>query len=131
MILATTSITNLKTSATGAQSSFSTALLLPHGYNIKHTAADVATATTLHDLQKLLEKDPSKMSRVNTKVVGTSILCSEHQIVTACANTIVFTNTLVEHDIDGESESKVPSPHSTARKLGMILASRECLEYSA
>ena len=129
--MAITPITNLKTSATGDQASFNTALLPPHVYDTRHTVADVVTATTLSDLQKLLGGDPFKTSRVNTKVVATLVLHSEHQIVTACANTTILTHILVEHDIADKNESDVPFLHSTSRKLDMVLTSRECLEYSA
>jgi len=129
--MAITPITNLKTSATGDQASFNTALLPPHVYDTRHTVADVVTTTTLSDLQKLLGGDPFKTSRVNTKVVATLVLRSERQIVTACANTTILTHILVEHDIADKNESDVPFLHSTSRKLDMVLTSRECLEYSA
>ena len=129
--MATIPITNLQTSASGAQANFSTALLLPHGYDCKHAAAEIASTTTERELQKLLGEDPTKMSRINTKVVVTSILRSERQIVTACANTSVLANTLVEFDVEDDDDANVPFLHATARKLGIVLTSRECLEYSA
>jgi hypothetical protein len=129
--MSTVPITNLQASASAAQTSFSTALLLPHGYDCKHAAADIANTTTLRELQKLLGEDPTKMSRVNTKVVVTSILRSKRQIVTACASTTVPTNTLVDFDVEDQNEANVPFLHSIAQKLGIILTSRECLEYAA
>ena len=122
-------ITDLKATALGAQSSFNASHLLPHGFDSAHAAADVAAASHIRSLQKLLGEDPSKMSKVNTKIVVTNVIRSERQVVSACANTTVLSNTLVEHDTTSLSGTDVPFVHLTARKIGIILTSRECMEY--
>ena len=127
--MATVPITNLAAAATGAQPSFNTAHLLPHGYESADAARDVASAANLRELQKLMGEDPSKMNKVNTKTVATAIIRNAGQIVTACANTSVLTNTLVDHDLVSLTPDKVPFIHLASRKLAITLTSRECVEY--
>ena len=103
--------------------------LLPHGFDSAHAAADVAVASHIYSLQKLLGEDPSKTSKVKTKIVVTNVICSERQVVTACANTTVLSNTLVEHDTTSLSGANTPFVHLTARKIGIIRTSHECMKY--
>ena len=127
--MATIPIMDLQSAAAGAQSAFNTAHLLPHGFESADAAAAVAAAASLHSVQRLLGEDPTKMSRVNTKTVVTSIVRSERQIVTACANASVLTHTLVDHDVTSIDASKVPFSHLLARKIAITLTSRECMEF--
>ena len=127
--MATSPIMDLKSSANGAQASLNTAHFLPHGFESADAAADVAAKASLYNMQKLLGEDPTKMNRVTTKTVVTSVIRSERQIVTACANTSVLTHTLVDHDVVELVASKAPFIHMMARKIAMALTSRECMEY--
>ena len=127
--MATVPMTDLASAAAGAQPNFNTAHLLPHGYESADAARDVASAANLRELQKLMGEDPSKMNKVNTKTVATAIIRNAGQIVTACANTCVLTNTLVDHDVVALTPDKVPFVHLASRKLAIALTSRECVEY--
>ena len=75
--MSTSPIMDLKSSASGAQSSFNTAHFLPHGLESADAAAEVAAKASLYNMQKLLGEDPTKMNRVNTKTVVTSVIRSE------------------------------------------------------
>ena len=49
-MMATVPIMDLQSAAAGAQSSFNTAHLLPHGFKSADTAAAVAAAASLHSV---------------------------------------------------------------------------------
>ena len=104
-IMATSPIMDLKSSANRSQASLNTA------------HADVAARASLYNMQKLLGEDPTKMDRVTTKTVVTSIFRLKRQIVTACANTSVLTHTLVDHDVVEIAASKAPFIHMASRKV--------------
>ena len=127
--VATVPIMDLQTAAAGAQSSFNTAHLLSHRFESADAATAVAAAAFLHSVQRLLGEDPNNMSQVNTKTVVTSIVHSEHQIVTACANASVLTHTLVDHDVASIDAAQVPFIHLASRKIAIALTSRECMEF--
>jgi len=74
-------------------------------------------------------EDPTKMNKISTKTVVTSVIRCERQIVTACANATVLTNTLVEHDVVDLDPTKSPFLHLAARKLAVALSSTDCVEY--
>ena len=126
----TSPIMELKSSASGAQASLNTAHFLPHGFESADAAAEVAAKASLYIMQKFLGEDPTKMNRVTTKTVVTSVIRSEQQIVTACVNTSVLTHTLVDHDVVEIAASKAPFIHMASRKLAIALTSRECMEYT-
>ena len=75
--MATSPIMDLKSSANGAQASLNTAHFLPHGFESADAAADVAAKASLYNMQKLLGEDPTKMNRVTTKTVVTSVVRCE------------------------------------------------------
>jgi len=127
--MATVPIMSLQSAALETQLSFITAHFLSHGYESANTAAGVSAAASLHNLQRLLGEDPTKMSRVTTKTVVTSIICTTYQIVTTCANTSVLTHTLVNHDVVLMDASKTPFVHIASCKLAITLTSREGMEY--
>ena len=127
--MATAPIVDLKLSASGPQSSFNTAHLLPHGFESAEMIKAVGAAASLHNLQKMVGEDPTKMNKVTTKTVVTSVIRSERQIVTACANATVLTHTLVDHDVVDLDPSKSPFLHLAARKLAVALTSTDCVEY--
>ena len=127
--MATVPITDFASAAAGAQPHFNTAHLLPHGYESADAARDVASAANLRELQKLMGEDPSKMNKVNTKTVAMAIICNAGQIVTACANTSILMNTLVDHNVVVLVLDKIPFIHLTSRKLAIALTSKESVEY--
>lgn len=115
---------NLRSTA-ATTGSFHPAHLLPHGAEAIAEAAVMAQAAALRNVQSMLEEDPTKMNRVNTKNVCTSVIRDRHTVHGACANGTVLVRTLAEFDETSIVEDKVPFLHLVARKLAIVITSTD------
>ena len=129
-IISTTPITNLVAAATGVQASFNSAHFLPHGHDTVEQMTDIAAAASQRQMQTLLDETACKMNKVVSKNIVTSTINSVRVVVGACANTTVLAQTLVDFDATALDESKAPFLHIAARKIAILLTSKETVEFT-
>ena len=129
-IISTTPITNLALVAMGVQGSVTSAHFLPHGHETVEQVTSIAAAASQRQIQTLLEETACKLNKVVSKSIVTSTINSVRVVVGACANTTVLAQTLVDFDATSLDASKVPFLHLAARKIAILLTSKETVEFT-
>ena len=122
-------ITNLSDTALGSQASFTSAHFLPHGHDSLGEMVEIQQAKAVREIQQILDEAQSKVARVSTKTIVTSIIRSMDVVVGGCANTTVLLSTLVDFDATSVEDTKVPFLHYAARRLAIMLTSKEYVAY--
>ena len=130
VMMSTQPITNLSDTALGSQASFTSAHFLPHGHDSLAEMMDIQQAKAVREIQQILDEAQSKVARVSTKTIVTSIIRSIDVVVGGCANTTVLLSTLVDFDATSVEDTKVPFLHGAVRRIAIMLTSKEYVAFA-
>ena len=124
-MLSTTPITNLEQVASTSSTSFNTAHLIPHGMDTADELTSIKSCIEQRDLQMHMQEDAAKLSAVNTKTICTPFLKDKYAVFGTCANTTCLLKTLVDFEAESIDRNEVPLLHHAARKMAIVISSKE------
>ncbi len=103
---------------------FHTAMLLPHGY--KELQLAKGSAEVSHSRRLLLDigETPSKIAKMNTRTIITSVIANDEVILILCANITAYLVVFVDFDTTSMDDEQTLFLHCAARRISLCVSGK-------
>jgi hypothetical protein len=110
-----------KVAREGACGKITTAHFIPHTYEIKNLSSKMEEQSQTQNLQSAVGETQMHMKQANIKMLISTTIRDEHDIVTLCSNITVRCLAKVQFDPNSIDRDAVPWEHYMARSIGLAV----------